>query len=86
GRRIVAVTIQDHAGPREIRAQAFVEASGEGDLAAMTGALLPAAAITPGQHLQPASYPIRIGGVPPDRAFSREVMSAAVAAYNATAR
>ncbi|MBN8943747.1 MAG: FAD-dependent oxidoreductase [Rhizobiales bacterium] len=86
GRRVTAVTIQDHAGPREIRAKAFVEASGEGDLAAMAGALLPADAIAPGLHLQPASYPIRIGGVPPDLAFTREVMSAAVAAYNATAR
>lgn len=86
GAGITGVTIQDHAGPREIRARAFVDASGEGDLAAMTGALVPATAIAPGQHLQPASYPIRIGGVAPDLAFSKTVMSAAVAAYNATAR
>ncbi|QCI65941.1 FAD-dependent oxidoreductase [Phreatobacter stygius] len=86
GRRITGVTIQDHAGPCDIRARAFVDASGEGDLAALTGALVPAEAIAPGRHLQPASYPIRIGGVAPDVAFSKAVMSAAVAAYNATAR
>lgn len=59
GERVASVTLADHAGSREVEAGCFVDASGEADLAARAGVPLSAGA----GHLQPASLPVRIGGV-----------------------
>ncbi|MBN9410161.1 MAG: FAD-dependent oxidoreductase [Burkholderiales bacterium] len=81
GGRIVSITLSDHCGAHEVQGRAFVDASGEADLACFAGA----AAGTDsrrGEHVQPASLPIRIGGVPPDTVIDRERLAALIAGYN----
>jgi hypothetical protein len=79
GDRIDAVTLYDHAGPFEVEAAAFVDASGDADLAFAAGA--PSmAALVPDRPRQAATMPVRIGGVAPDLVVDRE----AVAALRAT--
>ena len=82
GSRIDAVTLADHGGLRDVHAASFVDASGEASLAALAGVPLrqPGGA---GASVQPASFPIRIGGVAPDVVLDRARMSALIAAYNA---
>lgn len=67
--RIDAVTLFDHAGPFDIEAAAFVDASGDGDLgfAAAVGSTRTQAS----RPRQLASFPVRIGGVPPPASASR---------------
>ncbi|HXP95715.1 MAG TPA: FAD-dependent oxidoreductase [Telmatospirillum sp.] len=60
--RIEAVVVADHAGRFEIAADSFVDASGEGDLAALAGA--PMAERDPAK--QAASLCARIGGIARD--------------------
>lgn len=81
--RITGVTVQDHAGPRRITAQAYVDASGEGDLAALAGGADETCRAVP---VQPASLPLRIGGIPAGFVVDRPALAAAVAAYNKDAR
>src|SRR5690606_22182182 len=64
GGRIVSVDLLDHAGVTTIEASAFVDASGEANLAFAAGAELSLEG-GPDAHVQPASLPIRIGGVAP---------------------
>ena len=74
------VVVADHGGVRRIRGGAFVDASGDGDLAHHAGALV--SAPVPDQR-QAATLSMRIGGVSPDAVISSESMRRAVA-LNAT--
>ena len=70
GDRITAVTLQDDRGPREISADTFIDASGEGDLAAFGGA-----SVRYGNHetAQAGTLGVRFGGIAPeaDRSAAR---------------
>lgn len=68
-RRIRSVTVADHAGLIEIAASCFVDASGEGDLAARAG--VPMAGPAEAEQLQAASFCVRFGGIPPDVEIDR---------------
>ncbi len=81
---IKSVRLADHAGLRDVEAAAFVDASGEASLSAFAGAPLSVAG-GPGAHVQPASLPVHIGGVPPDVPIARSSLAAIVERYNATA-
>lgn len=82
--RIVAVDLLDHAGITTIEASAFVDASGEANLAVAAGAALNPES-GPGAHVQPASLPVRIGGVAPGTTFNRALMTEIIRDYNITA-
>ena len=84
GDRIVSVDLLDHAGITTIEASAFVDASGEANLAVAAGAELSLAGGA-GAHVQPASLPFRIGGVAPGTKFDRAVISDIIREYNLTA-
>ncbi|CAN5771935.1 FAD-dependent oxidoreductase [soil metagenome] len=84
GTIIASLTIADHNGLHEVSADAFVDASGEACLAAFAGVPMSQPG-GPGAHLQPASFPVRIDGVPPDAVFDRALMTQLVSDYNATA-
>ena len=57
---LTTVTVQDHQGPREIVGKAFVDASGEGDLATYAGA-----SVRYGNHnlAQAGTLAVRFGGI-----------------------
>jgi hypothetical protein len=83
--RIHTITVADHRGLHEIQASAFVDASGEASLCAFAGVPMS----QPGgrdAHLQPASFPMVVDGVPPDAPFDRALMTRLIARYNATAK
>ena len=82
--RIAALRLADHAGLHEVEAPAFVDASGEASVSAFAGAPFSQPG-GPGAHVQPASFPVHFGGVPPDVAIDREQLRAAVTRYNASA-
>ncbi|RRH90307.1 FAD-dependent oxidoreductase [Variovorax beijingensis] len=82
---IKSVRLADHAGLHDVEAAAFVDASGEASLSAFAGATLSLAG-GPGAHLQPASLPVHIGGVPPDVPIEIGPLAAIVERYNATAQ
>jgi hypothetical protein len=82
--QIVSVRLADHAGLHDVEAAAFVDASGEASLSAFAGASFSQPG-GPGAHLQPASLPVHIGGVPSGVAIERERLAEIVARYNATA-
>ncbi|MDB5851046.1 MAG: hypothetical protein JWP29_4798 [Rhodoferax sp.] len=84
GDTLEAVTVADHRGLHDIEAAAFVDASGEASLSAFAGVPMSQPG-GPGAHLQPASLPVRIDGVPPDVVFDRALMTRLIADYNATA-
>jgi len=84
GARIASVTVADHAGLHEVGAHAFVDASGEADVAACAGVAMSQPG-GPGATVQPASLPVRIGGVAPDAVLDRALMTALVSEHNATA-
>lgn len=84
GDRIVAVDLLDHAGLTTVEAAAFVDASGEANLAFTAGEKLSLEG-GPGAHVQPASLPIRIGGVAPGTKLDRKILSELIRTYNATA-
>lgn len=81
--RIRAIQIIDHSGTTTVEASAFVDASGEATLATLAGVPLS----QPGgdAHLQPASLPVRIGGVPDDVVFDRVLMAELIREHNETA-
>jgi FAD dependent oxidoreductase len=81
GGALESITLADHGGPCTVTANAFVDASGEADLAHLAG--LPMATdSSAGAHVQPASLPIRIGGVATGTAVRRDVLSELIARYN----
>lgn len=84
GDKIVSIDLLDHAGITTIEASAFVDASGEANLAVAAGAELSLEG-GPGAHVQPASLPIRIGGVVPGTKFDRSIISKIIAEHNLTA-
>ena len=71
GDRIRAIIVEDKSGRRAIGARYFVDASGDGDLAARSGAdfELPAA-------LQPGTYVYQTTGLPPREEFDLTAMIA----------
>ncbi len=81
--RITSVTLADHAGTVTIEAGSFIDASGEATLSMLAGVRLTSDS-SRGDHTQPASMPVRIGGVAPDAQFDRAVMAEIIARYNAT--
>lgn len=83
--RIGTVCLVDHAGLHEIEAAAFVDASGEASLCAMAGASFSQPG-GPGAHLQPASLPVHIGGIPPDVPIDREKLAEVTAQFNSVAQ
>ena len=84
-----AAARRDARGPRRActrsAADAFVDASGEADLAACAGVPMSQPG-GPGAHVQPASLPVRIGGVAANAVLDRARLTALVGEYNATAR
>lgn len=84
GGRIRSVTLLDHSGTTMIEADAFVDASGEATLATLSGVPLSQPG-GPDAHLQAASFPIRVGGVPEDVVFDRGVMAELIRDHNRTA-
>jgi len=79
--RITSITVTDHAGGFEVNASAFVDASGEATLASLSGAEMSVDSFT-SRHIQPASMPVRIGGVAPDIEFDRDRMADLIAVHN----
>ncbi len=69
--RIVAVTLFDHAGAFDVEAASFVDASGDADLGFAAGV---PALTDPDSPRQLASFPVRIGGVPPQVTVSRAAL------------
>lgn len=65
---------------RRISGSAFVDASGDGNLAHAAGARL---AVLPAAERQSATLSMRIGGVKPDAPISSDLMRQAVAEHNA---
>jgi FAD dependent oxidoreductase len=74
--QIDAVRLADHAGHRTVTARAWVDASGECNLAAMGGAVAsPRFSVT--RKTAPASYPVRISGIAGDLELDRGSIQAA---------
>lgn len=76
--RLLSLRANDHRGVREIEARAFVDASGDADLAFLAGAS-PCALHAPGVETQPASCPVRIAGVRPGERLDKAARAAALA-------
>lgn len=81
--RITSIDLLDHSGITTIEAHAFVDASGEANLAACAGAALSQEGGSDA-CLQPASLPVRIGGVAPGVRFDREAMAEIIRTHNET--
>ena len=81
GETLQAVRVTDHRGTRTIGATAFVDASGNADLAAWAGLAMTVDA-SRGDRVQSASFPVRIGGVPLDLELSRDDLAAIAAEVN----
>jgi hypothetical protein len=79
--RITSVTAATGGVVREISAQSFIDASGDGNLAQLAGAGVTS---PPATDRQAATLSMRIGGISPDWVISSDDMRAAVAAHNAT--
>jgi succinate dehydrogenase/fumarate reductase flavoprotein subunit len=75
GDRITAVTLHDHSGQHEVSAKAFVDASGEGDLAFFGGA-----SVRYGNHgtVQTGTLSMRLGGITADADLSPASWTAAI--------
>ncbi|TKT75867.1 FAD-dependent oxidoreductase [Aquamicrobium sp. LC103] len=84
GDRIRSVTLVDHSGMTIVEAGAFVDASGEATLSTLAGVPLSQEGGA-NAHLQAASFPIRIGGVPDAVVFDRTIMAGLIAEHNKTA-
>ncbi|MGH6761034.1 MAG: FAD-dependent oxidoreductase [Phyllobacterium sp.] len=81
--QLKSIELLDHEGTTVVEAGAFVDASGEANLAALSGAPLS----QPGgadAHIQAASLPIRIGGVPADVSCDRTIMAELIREHNRT--
>ncbi|MBR1218844.1 FAD-dependent oxidoreductase [Bradyrhizobium sp. U87765 SZCCT0131] len=77
-----AVTLTDHVGTIEIAASAFVDASGEADLATRAG-LRPRLTRGGADGVYPASFPIRVGGIADPALLTPTVLASATAALRA---
>src|SRR6202163_1229008 len=75
GNRITAVTLHDHNGDHEVSAKAFVDASGEGDLAFFGGA-----SVRYGNHgeVQTGTLSMRLGGITANADLSPTTWTAAI--------
>jgi len=75
GNHITSVTLHDHGGNHEVRAKAFVDASGEGDLAFFSGA-----SVRYGNHgtVQTGTLSMRLGGITADADLSPTRWTAAI--------
>ncbi len=71
--RIEAVTLFDHAGAFDVAASCFVDASGDADLGFAAG-VPPLTDPLSQRQRQLASFPVRIGGVPPQVDVSRATL------------
>lgn len=80
---IANLTWHDHAGAHELEAKAFVDASGEGDLAAMAGAATRYG--NPGA-VNLGTLGTRFGGIPKDVIVTADQLGAAVQAARAAGR
>ncbi len=80
GRRVTAVRVAGHRGLTDLHADAFVDATGEADLAVFAGA-----DVRYGNDgmVQNGSLGVRFGGIPPRADVSRAQVSAAVHAARA---
>ena len=76
GGRIEAVTLRDPRGRRQVTADAFVDATGDAELAFVAGA---SACAAHGAATQPASLPIRISGVAVDASLDKVARARCVA-------
>ena len=74
--RVVEVSWQDHAGQHTVRARAFVDASGEGDLAAFAGA---ATRYGNDGMVNLGTLATRFGGIPRDVPVTADLLAQAVA-------
>lgn len=82
--RIEALTLAGMAGRTRVVGEAFVDASGDANLAMLTGIDFRVGDYE--NRLQAVTLPMRIGGVAPDLAVDRAALQAAIAAYNETGR
>ncbi len=73
--RLVELTVQDHGGPRTITADAFIDATGEADLAHLAGA---ATRYGNEGEVNLGSLSTRFGGVPQDVDVSADQLGAMV--------
>jgi len=81
--RIVDVAWRDHGGEHRIKARAFVDASGEGDLAALAGA---ATRYGNDGGVNLGTLATRFGGIPRDVVVTADQVSAAIQAARAAGR
>ncbi|MBF6175885.1 FAD-dependent oxidoreductase [Nocardia blacklockiae] len=77
GSVVDAVRVADHQGLHTLRAAAFVDATGEADLAAFGGA---AVRYGNGGHVQNGTLGVRFGGIPATAEVTRDALADAVAA------
>lgn len=78
---LTSITLADHCGQHKVHARAFVDASGEGNLVRLAGGPFNGDSAA-GTHVQPASLPIRIGGIPHDRVIDRSRLAGLISSYN----
>jgi hypothetical protein len=83
-RRIEALTLAGMDGRWHVSAEAFIDATGDGNLSLVAGQ---AYRTGDGEgHLQALTMPLRIGGVARDLPFDRAAIIAAIDAYNPAGR
>lgn len=80
---IASIAITDHAGSYDVTAGAFVDASGEATLSALAGIKMSVSSVA-GDHVQPASMPVRIGGIADGVKFDRALMAEFIKQHNAS--
>jgi hypothetical protein len=81
GEQIKRITIFDHSGSREVEAKAFVDASGEADLAGLSGA-----SVRYGNEgaINVGTLAIRFGGIDPNADLSSSAIARAIRRAKAT--
>ncbi|WP_018697967.1 FAD-dependent oxidoreductase [Amorphus coralli] len=79
--RVEAATLAGMDGRSQVGAEAYVDASGDANMALVAG--LPFRVGDEEKHLQAGTMPMRVGGLNPSVKIDREAIKAAVAAYNA---
>ena len=80
GRRLEGVTLAGMDGRDHVVAEAFVDASGDGNLSMLAG--VPCRVGDEEGRLQALTMPIRIGGIAPDLKIDRRDLQQAIAEYN----
>lgn len=85
GAHITRVTLADHDGLHEVAVKAVVDASGEADVCALAQVPMaqPGGA---GAHLQIASMPVRVSGIPVNAELDRVLMASLIETHNRDAR